>query len=158
QSGNAQPGLVGLFSSFRASQPQLFVDVNRSKAKSLGVPLNDVFDTLQLYLGSAYANDFTRFGRNWQVNVQADSSFRVRPEDIGKVQVRNVAGEMVPLGTLVSVREVTGPAFVNHYNMFPSAEISGNPRAGFSSGQAITTMEELARRELPAAMGFEWTE
>ena len=158
QAGNAQPGLVGLFSSFRATQPQLYVDVDRTKAKALGVPLNDVFGTLQVYLGSAYANDFTRFGRNWQVNVQSDSSFRVRPEDIGRLQVRNTAGEMVPLGTLVHVRETTGPAIVNHYNMFPSAEISGGTAPGVSSGQAIVLMEDLARKELPPSMGFEWTE
>ncbi len=156
--GNAQPGLVGLFSSFRASQPQLYVDVDRTKAKALGVPLNDVFNTLQVYLGSSYVNDFTRFGRNWQVNVQADSSFRVRPEDIGRLKVRNAAGEMLPLATLLKVNDTTGPAIVNRYNMFPAAEIAGGARPGFSSGQAMATMAAVAERELPAAMGFEWTE
>jgi multidrug efflux pump len=158
QAGNAQPGLVGLFSSFRASQPQLFIDVDRTKAKSLGLDLNQVFDTLQIYLGSAYVNDFTRFGRNWQVNVQADSNFRARPSDIGKLKVRNSSGQMVPLQTLVNVSNTSGPAAVNRYNMFTSAEINGNMTPGTSSGQAIGIMDELAKKELPDSMGFEWTE
>lgn len=158
QAGNAQPGLVGLFSSFRANQPQLYIDVDRTKVKSLGVDLNQVFDTLQVYLGSAYVNDFTRFGRNWQVNVQADAAFRARPEDIGKLKVRNAAGQMVPLQTLINVRNIGGPAIVNRYNMYTSAEINGNMSPGTSSGQAIAMMEELAKKELPDRMGFEWTE
>jgi len=156
--GEAQPGLVGLFSSFRASQPQLYVDIDRTKAKALGVALDDVFATLQVYLGSAYVNDFTRFGRNWQVNVQADAAFRVRPEDIGALKVRSRDGKMVPLATLLSVRDITGPAIVNHYNMFPSAEVSGGTAPGVSSGTAIALMEGVAQRELPTGMGFEWTE
>jgi len=158
EKGNAQPGLVGLFSSFRAKQPQLYVDVDRVKAKSLGVSLSDVFNTMQVYLGSAYVNDFTRFGRNWQVNAQADSSYRVRPDDVGKLKVRNASGEMVPLATLVHVQDTTGPVLVNRYNMFRSAEINGNTAPGTSSGQAVATMEALARQELPPGMGFEWTE
>jgi multidrug efflux pump len=158
EKGAAQPGLIGLFSSFRANQPQLYLDVNRTQAKAMGVSLDDVFNTLQVYLGSAYANDFTRFGRNWQVNVQADAAFRISPEDIGKLKVRNAAGDMAPLAALVSVQDSTGPAIVNRYNMFPSAEISGNTAPGFSSGQAIALMEEIAKQELPSAMSFEWTE
>jgi multidrug efflux pump len=158
EKGNAQPGLVGLFSSFRAKQPQLYLDVDRTKAKSLGVPLSDVFDTLQVYLGSSYANDFTRFGRNWQVNVQADSQFRIRPEDIGRLKVRNAKGDMVPLGTLVRIEESAGPAIVNRYNMYPSAEINGATNPGTSSGDAIKIMETLSKRELPSSFGFEWTE
>ena len=158
RAGNAQPGLVGLFSSFRANQPQLYLEIDRTKAKSLGLELSQVFDTLQIYLGSAYANDFTRFGRNWQVNVQADSAFRARPNDIGKLKVRNNAGQMVPLQTLVSVKDTSGPAIVNRYNMYPSAEINGNVTPGTSSGQAVAIMEELAKQELPERMGFEWTE
>ena len=156
--GEAQQGLVGLFSSFRASQPQLYVDIDRTKAKALGVALDDVFATLQVYLGSAYVNDFTRFGRNWQVNVQADAAFRIRPEDIGALKVRSRDGKMVPLATLLSVRDITGPAIVNHYNMFPSAEVSGGTAPGVSSGTAIALMEGVAQRELPTGMGFEWTE
>jgi multidrug efflux pump subunit AcrB len=120
--GSKQPELLGLFSTFRASQPQLYLDVDRAKAKALGVSLNDVFATLQIYLGSSYANDFTRFGRNWQVNVQADAAYRVDPADIGRLKVRNRDGAMVPLSTLVTVRDTTGPAIVNRYNMFPSAD------------------------------------
>jgi multidrug efflux pump len=156
--GNGQPGLVGLFSSFSANQPQLYVDVDRVKAKKEGVSLNDVFETLQVYLGSAYVNDITLFNRNWQVNVQADARYRLRAEDVGKLKVRNSAGDMVPLQTMITVRDVAGPAIVNHYNSKPSAEISGNTAAGVSSGQGIALMEQLARKELPTGMGFEWTE
>lgn len=155
---NAEPRLAGSFSSYRANQPQLFVDVDREKAKAAGVPLNDVFETLQIYLGSAYANDFTKFGRNWQVNVQADASFRVRPEDIGKLKVRNRSGEMVPLATLISIRDVSGPGIVYRYNMYPSADLVSNPAPGSSSGTTITLMEQIATRELPGTSSFEWTE
>jgi multidrug efflux pump len=156
--GNAQPRLVGLFSTFSASQPQLYVDVDRVKAQTQGIDLDVVFDTLQVYLGSAYINDVTLYNRNWQVNVQADAAYRLRVEDIGDLMVRNGKGEMVPLRTLLSDKPVTGPAIVNHYNLYPSAEISGAPAPGASSGQAIGLMEQIARRELPPGMGFEWTE
>jgi multidrug efflux pump len=156
--GNSQPGLVGLFSSFSANQPQLYVDVDRVKAKKQGVSLNDVFETLQVYLGSAYVNDITLFNRNWQVNVQADARYRLRAEDVGKLKVRNSAGEMVPLETMITVRDVAGPAIVNHYNSKPSAEISGNTAPGVSSGQAIALMDQISRQELPVGMGKEWTE
>jgi multidrug efflux pump len=157
--GNAQRGrLVGLFSSFTANQPQVFLDVDRVKVKSLQVNLEQVFSTLQAYLGSAYINDFTRFGRNWQVNVQADARFRLQPEDIGRLEVRNQRGERVPLSTLVTVRDVTGPAIVNHYNMYPSAEITGNTAPGTSSGQAISIMNALAKKNLTGGMDMEWTE
>ena len=156
--GNSQPGLVGLFSSFSANQPQLYVDVDRIKAKKQGVSLNDVFDTLQVYLGSAYVNDITLFNRNWQVNVQADARYRLRAEDVGKLRVRNSAGDMVPLETMITIRDVAGPAIVNHYNSKPAAEISGSTAPGVSSGQAIALMEQISRQELPVGMGFEWTE
>jgi multidrug efflux pump len=156
--GNSQPGLVGLFSSFSANQPQLYVDVDRVKAKKQGVALNDVFETLQIYLGSAYVNDITLFNRNWQVNVQADAKYRLRAEDVGKLKVRNADGDMVPLETMITVRDVAGPAIVNHYNSKPSAEISGSTAPGYSSGQAIALMEQISRQELPAGMGIEWTE
>jgi len=156
--GNEQPGLVGLFTSFRANQPQVYVDLDRTQAKSLGVSLGDAFETLQTYLGSSYVNDFTRFGRNWQVNVQADSKFRLKPDDIGMLKVRNSSGEMVPLGALLSVSDVSGPAIVNHYNMYPSAEVSGGTAPGVSSGQGISMMEQIATERLPDSMGFEWTE
>ncbi|MBI1825113.1 MAG: efflux RND transporter permease subunit [Planctomycetes bacterium] len=156
--GNAQPGLIGLFSSFRANQPQIFVDLNRTQAKSLSVALTDIFDTLQTYLGSVYANDFTRFGRNWQVNVQAESKFRLEPDDITRLKVRSANGQMVPLGAVVAVKESAGPAIVNHYNMYPSAEINGGSAPNISSGQAISMMENVSDRELPSTMGYEWTE
>jgi multidrug efflux pump len=156
--GNSQPSLVGLFSSFSANQPQLYVDVDRVKAKRQGVNLNDVFETLQVYLGSAYVNDITLFNRNWQVNVQADSRYRLRAEDVGNLKVRNAAGEMVPLGTLITVKDTAGPAIVNHYNSKPSAEVSGGTAPGVSSGQAIVLMEQIARQELPSGMGIAWTE
>lgn len=156
--GNEQPTLVGLFSSFRANQPQIFVDLNRTQAKSQGVTLTDVFDTLQTFLGSVYVNDFTRFGRNWQVNVQAESQFRLEPDDIRKLKVRNQKGEMVPLGSVVTVAETSGPSIVNRYNMYPSAEINGGTPRGVSSGQAINTVETVAATELPPTMDYEWTE
>jgi len=156
--GNSTPGLVGLFSSFRANQPQIFVDLNRTQAKSIGVKLTDIFDTLQTYLGSSYVNDFTRFGRNWQVNVQADSRFRLEPDDITRLKVRSSTEQMVPLGAVVSVEESSGPAIVNHYNMYPSAEINGGSTPNISSGQAISMMEKIADQELPSTMGHEWTE
>jgi multidrug efflux pump len=158
EKGNAQPGLVGLFSTFSANQPQLYVDVDRVKAQKQGVDLNVVFDTLQAYLGSAYVNDITLYNRNWQVNVQADAGYRLRPEDVGNLKVRNAKGEMVPLSTMIAIQDVSGPAIVNHYNLYPSAEINGSTTAGTSSGQAIALMEQVARRELPSSMGFEWTE
>jgi len=156
--GNEQPGLLGLFTSFRANQPQLYVDLDRTQAKSLGVSLGDAFETLQTYLGSAYVNDFTRFGRNWQVNVQADSKFRLSAEQIGKLKVRNSSGDMVPMAALLSVRDISGPAIVNHYNMYPSAEVSGGTMPGVSSGQGISIMEGVAAERLPDSMGYEWTE
>jgi multidrug efflux pump len=156
--GNSQPGLVGLFSSFSANQPQLFVDVDRVKVMKMGVKLDDVFQTLQAYLGSAYVNDITLFNRTWQVNLQADAKYRLQPEDVGSLKVRNSKGEMVPLSTMITIRDISGPAIVNHFNSVPSAEVTGNPAPGFSSGQAITLMEQVAKQELPSGMGFEWTE
>ncbi len=156
--GNAQPGLVGLFSTFSTDQPQLYVDVDRVKAQAKGVDLDTVFDTLGTYLGSSYVNDVTLFNRNWQVNVQADSKYRLRPEDVGNLKVRNQQGELVPLSTMITVKAITGPAVVNHYNLFPSAEINGAPGPGTSSDQAIGLMEQIARRELPTGMDFKWTE
>ena len=156
--GSQQPGLVGLFTTFRSGVPQIYVDVNRTQAKSQDVPLGSVFDTLQIYLGSLYVNDFNRFGRTYQVTAQADSQFRLRPSDIANLKTRNRNGDMVPLGTLVDIRETVGPDKVAHYNMYPSAEINGSTLPGVSSGQAIALMEQVAKQELPLTMGFEWTE
>jgi multidrug efflux pump len=150
--------LIDSYSSYSANEPQLYVDINREKAKAAGVPLNDVFQTLQIYLGSAYANDITRFGRNWQVSVQADSKFRANPADIGRLQVRNQRGEMMPLATLIDVRDVSGPGIVYRFNMYESADFVSNPAPGSGSGDTIGLMEEIAKRELPSTMSFEWTE
>jgi len=155
--GNGQAGLVGLNTTFRANVPQLFVDVNRTQAKAMDVPLSDVFGTLQAYLGSAYVNDFNLFGRTYQVKVQADHAFRVEPDDIQRLNVRNINGDMVPIGAMVNVQETTGPQTVRRYNLYPAASINGQAREGFSSGEALSLMEEMADQKLPAAMDYQWT-
>jgi len=156
--GNATPGLAGLFSSFQINVPQIRADVDREKAKSQGVDLQNLYDTMQIYLGSLYANDFNRFGRTYQVNVQAEPEFRLQAEDIVKLKTRNAAGEMIPLKSFVTVESSSGPDRVMHYNGFETAEINGAAAPGFSTGQAQKMMEDLARRELPNGMTFEWTE
>lgn len=156
--GNEQPGLVGLFTTFRAEVPQLFLDVDRTRAMSMDVPLKEVFDTLQIYLGSMYVNDFNSFGRTYQVVAQADSDFRMKPVDITALKTRNLQGGMVPLGSLMSVKEITGPDKITRYNMYPAAEINGSTLPGVSSGQAITIMNQLMGAELPPGFDFEWTE
>jgi multidrug efflux pump len=156
--GNAQPELIGLFSTFSTNQPQLYLDIDRVKAQKQGVDLDTISDTLQAYLGSAYVNDITLYNRNWQVNVQADANVRLRPEDVGTLKVRNAQGDMVPLSTVIAIKSISGPAIVNHYNLYPAAEIAGNFAPGVGSSQGIALMEAVARRELPAGMGFEWTE
>jgi multidrug efflux pump len=155
--GNQQAGLVGLFDGFRARTPQLYVDIDREKVKSMGVALGDVFDALQAYLGSYYVNDFNRFGRTWQVNVQADGAFRADAETIKQLKVRNADGDMVPLGALAEVRDSAGPVQITRYNMFPTASINGLPLPGTSMGDALASMERLAQ-DLPRNMATEWTE
>ena len=157
QDGEAQSGLAGLNSTFRIDVPQLFAEVDRTKAKTLGVPLDEVFGTLQTYLGSAYVNDFNRFGRTWQVKVQAENQYRIKPEDIRRLEVRNDQGEMVPLGTLIDVEQTVGPQTILRYNLYPTASITGSAAPGFSSGQALNLMEQLANEKLPTSMGSEWT-
>jgi multidrug efflux pump len=156
--GNSDPRLVGLFSSFSVTQPQLYVKVDEEKAKAQQIKLQDIDATLQAYLGSFYVNDFFFQNRNWQVNLQAAPRYRMKIDDIGNLEVRNGKGQRVPLRTLITVRYDSGPAIVNHYNLYPSAEINGNTAAGVSSGQAIDIMDGLAANELPDTMGFEWTE
>jgi multidrug efflux pump len=156
--GNARRGLVGLFTSFRSQVPQLFLDIDRRKVETLNVPISSVFNTLQAYLGSAYVNDFNFLTRTYQVNVQAEAAFRVRPDTIGQLYTRNNNNQMVPLGTLLNIREENGPDKVMHYNLYPSADITGSTLPGFSSGQAISVMEQLAKENLPSQFGFEWTE
>jgi multidrug efflux pump len=156
--GNQDPRLRGLFSSFSVSQPQLFVEIDREKARSQKVSLDELNRTLQASLGSFYVNDFLFQNRNWQVNVQADPASRLRVEDIGALEVRNGDGHRVPLRTLVKIRDTAGPAVVNHYNLYPSAEINGNTAPGISSGQAVTIVDQVAGDHLPSTMGFDWTE
>ena len=158
RAGNSQSGLVGLFSSYTANQPQYLLPVDREMAVARNVSLTELYDTLGVYFGSAYVNDFTRFGRNWQVIVQADPVFRKEIHDLATLKVRNLNGKMVSLETFVKEEATTGPAIVNRYNMYPSAEITGATNPGTSSGDAIRIMESLAKRELPSSMGFEWTE
>ncbi len=155
--GSAQTGLTGLNSTFRVNVPQLFAEFDRTKAKKLGIPLSEVFGTLQAYLGSAYVNDFNKFGRTWQVKVQADNQFRIEPKDIRSLDVRNAKGEMVPIGTLVDVDEIVGSQTILRYNLYPTASITGEAAPGYSSGQALSLMEQLARQKLPTSMGYEWT-
>jgi multidrug efflux pump len=152
------PALAGLFSSYQVSVPQVDANVDREKAKAEGVDLNDVFETMQSYLGSLYVNDFNRFGRTYQVNVSADPSYRHEPEDILRLKTRNAAGEAVPLGSFVTVKQGVGPDRVQHYNGYPTAEINGGAAPGFSTGQAQAAMEKLAKDNLPNGMSYEWTE
>jgi hydrophobe/amphiphile efflux-1 (HAE1) family protein len=155
--GNATPGLQGLFNSSRADTPWLYLDIDRTKAMALGVPVSDVFNTLQYYLGSFYVNNYNQFGRTWQVNIQAANRLRYRVRDILNLQVRNAQGQMLPLRTLMSVRDTSGPLLILRYNMYSAAAITGSPAPGTSSGQAVTLMERIAGEELPRAMAYEWT-
>jgi len=160
----AQPGLAGITSTFRANQPQVHLELDRAKARAQGVTITAVNQALQGYLGSAYVNDFTAFGRNWQVTVQADARFRMRPEDIGRLKVVNEAGRMVPLATLLAVRDSSGPATVNRFNLYPSAELSGATLPGTSSGDAIAILGLLSaqppagRGVLPPGMDIAWAD
>ncbi len=152
------PELAGLFSSFQINVPQLYADLDRSKAEQLGVSVTDVFETLQIYLGSLYVNDFNAFGRTYSVRVQADAAFRARPEDIGQLQVRSRSGQMIPLSALLKVDSTTGPERTTRYNGFLAADINGGPAPGFSSGQAQAAVERIADETLPNGITFEWTD
>jgi multidrug efflux pump len=156
--GSQTPGLLTLFSVFRANVPQLHIDPDPGACMMRGVSLQDFADTLGVYEGSLYVNDFNLFGRTWQVIVQAESAFRMQPEDLPQLRVRNARGAMVPVGSLASQREVNGPLLLSRYNMYPAASINGSATPGVSSGQAIDIVEKLARRELPQSMAFEWTD
>ena len=156
--GYQTPELAGLFSTFTVNVPQLDADINRVQAKTQGVPLQNLFETLQIYLGSLYVNDFNRFGRTYEVIAQADSQFREHPEDITRLKTRNDKGEMVPLGAVVKVTETHGPDRVMRYNGYPAAEINGAPAPGYSSGQAEAAMAKIATENLPRGMEYEWTD
>ena len=155
--GQAQSGLTGLNSQFRGGVPQVFIDVDRVKVKALDMSLSAVFNTLQANLGSAYVNDFIYLNRIFQVRVQADQKFRLTRKDIERLEVRNNKGQMVPLGAVVKVRESHGPQVISRYNLYPTAAITGAPAPGFSSGEALKLMEQLAKEQLPQTMGYEWT-
>jgi hydrophobe/amphiphile efflux-1 (HAE1) family protein len=152
------PALAGVFSSYQVNVPQLKVNIDRIKAKQQDVKLSDIFQTMQVYLGSLYVNDFNRFGRTYQVVAQADARFRSQKEDILKLKTRNAHGDMVPLGALVTIEETFGPDVVSHYNGFASADINGGPAPGYSSGQAEAAITKILNATLPRGMSFEWTD
>ncbi|MBP2551019.1 multidrug efflux pump [Neorhizobium galegae] len=152
------PELTGQFSSFQINVPQLYADLDRVKAQQLGVSVTDVFDTLQIYLGSLYVNDFNAFGRTFSVRVQADAKFRSRPEDIGQLKVRSQSGQMIPLSALLKVETTAGPERTTRYNGFLAADINGAPAPGYSSGQAQAAIERIAAETLPPGITFEWTD
>jgi multidrug efflux pump len=152
------PRLRGLFSTFEIGVPKINANMDREKAKSQGVAVSDLFDTLQIYLGSLYVNDFNRFGRTYQVFAQADQQFRLQASDMGRLQVRNASGQMIPVGAFIHPEEATGPDRVSHYNSLLTAEMNGTPGDGYSSGQAQTALEQLLKRDLPNGLGFEWTD
>jgi multidrug efflux pump subunit AcrB len=155
--GNQTPGLAGLFNSSGANTPWVYLGIDRSKCMALGVSVNDVFNTLQVYLGSYYVNNFNAFGRTWQVNVQADPRFRAKVSDVRQLQVRNNQGQMVRLGTLLDVRDTSGPVLVMRYNMYSAAAITGNPAPGTGSAQTVDLMGRVADTQLPQSMRAEWT-
>jgi multidrug efflux pump len=152
------PGLVGVSTQFRSGIPQLYLDIDREKAAALGLTPDDVNQTLNTFLGSAYVNSFNEFGRYWQVTLQAGSQFRSRVEDINLIQVRNKWGQMVPLGTLVYPREISGPVFINRYNLYPAAPVTGSLRPGVSTGDVIAEVDRTAAEILPRSMRGDWTE
>ncbi|MDD0815485.1 multidrug efflux RND transporter permease subunit [Curvibacter sp. HBC28] len=152
------PELAGLFTSFQVNVPQLYADIDRTRARQLGVPVTEVFDTLQIYLGSLYANDFNRFGRTYSVRVQADAAYRARAEDVGLLKVRSNSGEMVPLSAVLKMAPSFGPERAMRYNGYLSADINGGPAPGYSSGQAQAAVARIAAETLPAGFSYEWTE
>src|SRR5205823_6638360 len=156
--GRDSDKIESLFSIFRANVPQLYADVNRDQCQTMGVNPKDVFDALQVYLGSLYVNDFNRFGRSWQVVVQADGPFRNDPNQIKLLKVRNARGEMVPLGAVMTVREIGGPINIGRYNMYPAAAILDDTKPGVSSGQGIEEMERIFNEVRAPGMDYEWTE
>ncbi len=156
--GNADPELRGVFTTFRAGAPQLFADIDRAKAKIMNVPLGNVFDTLQVYLGSVYVNDFNLLGRTFQVRAQADAEHRADEESVARLKTRNAAGDMVLLGALVDLRRITGPDRVVHYNLYPAAEVNGGTAPAVSSAEGLAAVERLAKKVLPPGFAIEWTD
>jgi len=157
RAANSQSGLRGVITTFSARSPQLFLDIDRTKAESLGVPIGDVFSTLQADVGSVFINLFNKFGQSFQVRMQADAPYRLQAEDIADLYVRNARGEMVPLGTLIDARRTVGSELITRYNLYPAAAVLGGPAPGSSSGEALALMEQVADANLPAGMAYEWT-
>jgi hydrophobe/amphiphile efflux-1 (HAE1) family protein len=157
EAANGSPELRNVFSTFRPNVPQVYVDLDRAKAKALGVPIDSVFETLGIYMGGTYVNDFDRFGRLFRVYAQAEGDLRTQPEDVSRLWARSQRGEMVPLSTLVSLERVAGPRDISHYNAYRSVRIQGEAAPGFSSGQALDRMEAIADEVLPTTMSYEWT-
>jgi multidrug efflux pump subunit AcrB len=152
------PGIFPqVFTLFETSTPQLYLDIDRTKAQLLGINVADVFNALQVYIGSSYVNDFNLFGRTFRVTAQADSAYRNDPKDVLKIRVRNSSGTTVPLGSFTTVRDISGPYRVPRYNLYPTAEIDGAAAVGYSQGQAIEAMEKLAAEVLPEGFSYEWT-
>ena len=156
--GNPNSGITQFFSNYQINVPQLFANVDRTKAKQMGLNLNDVYETMQTYLGSLYVNDFNRFGRTFQVIVQADAGFRATAEDVGKLKLRNNRGQMVALSAIMTMQPAFGPGAVSRYNGFYSADLNGAPKPGVSSGQAQAEMEKILAETLPRGIGYQWTE
>ncbi len=152
------PEIQGLFTSFRANTPWLDLRIDRTKARLLGVSIAELFNTLQVYLGSLYVNDFNLFGRTWQVNVQGQSNFRKQIDDLRQLKVRSERNGMVPLGSMAEIADVSGPVLISRYNMYPSAAVNGSPAPGVSSGQAIDRMERVGARQPAASDAHQWTE
>ncbi len=155
---NGVPGLTQVFSTFDTRTPRLFVDIDRTKARMLDVPVGNVFETLQVFLGSAYVNDFNLLGRTYRVTAQADAQFRDEPEDIARLKTRSSSGAVVPIGSVAKVMQIAGPERVVRYNLFPAADIQGDVIPGTSSGQALNAMEALAKDTLPKGFDYEWTD
>ncbi len=158
EDGNAQTGLQGLNSPFRANNPQLFIDLDREQLQNMGISPQEVFTALQANLGQIYINDFTYFGRIFQVNMQADGQYRATADQIRNLEIRNRNGDMVPLGAVITIEEIFGPQSVTRFNAYPAMKILGNAAPGYSSGQALEIMESMAAQKLPASMGFAWSE
>ncbi|MCL5773025.1 MAG: multidrug efflux RND transporter permease subunit [Firmicutes bacterium] len=152
-----QPGLTGLFTGYRTTVPELGLSIDRDKARNMGIPINTIFNSLQVYLGGMPVNDFNIFDRSYKVMVQAEPEFRSGPESIGKLYVRSQEGDMIPMATLASVKDILGPTLIQRYNLYRTAEINGSSSAGYSSGQAMNTMEQLAAKVLPQGYNFEWS-
>jgi len=157
EAARKRPELANLYTGFQANVPQMSAELDREKARTLGVNVADVFTTLQTFLGGSYINDFNRFGRVYRVMTQAEPEYRIKPEDISRFYVRSQTGQMIPLSTLVQIKEVKGPEYTVRYNLYRSAEITGGPAPGYSSGQAMAAMEAVAKEVLPRDMGYEWT-